>query len=84
MSDTLLKRLLRVLIGEISTSVRLHEHGIVGVEHRCGEVAHMAVMMVCHVGRHIRLIVAQVNGLRTHVVRREGSIGIGGTPQGVG
>ena len=67
----------------VITTMRLRHLRIAAIM-RCGRiVAMVAVVMVRHVGAHIRLIVVQVHRFGFRVIRREITIVIRRSPDGV-
>lgn len=69
-SYTLLKRIIRVLRSIVITAIAARHRRIIRIEDHGRIVAMMAIMMVRHIGIHIRLIVIQINRLRACVIRR--------------
>ena len=65
-----LEGLIRIAHRIVIMRVRLRHLGVTAIERLLRVVALMAIMMVVHVGAHIRLIVVQVDGFRLLVVTR--------------
>jgi hypothetical protein len=84
MRHALLKRVIRVLLRVVMMRVPLRHLRISAVERLCRTVAVVAVMMIRHVGLHVRLIVVQIDRLRLHVVVRPVVVIIRGSPRHVG
>ena len=68
-----------VIAGRITSHIR-----VIRIEHRRRVLAGVAIMMVRHIGRHIRLVVVQIDRFRLGVVGREIAIVIRRSPYSIG
>lgn len=80
---TILERLVRMLVTIVITTVWLHHMVVVVIENMRRIIAHMAIVMIGHVGVNISLIMREIHRFGTLIVARPMSMVIWRIPSGV-